>query len=63
MRKLVVTENITVDGVIDASGDWFDPAGTDGGVDTSDIEAVLREEMEQQDTQIMGRETFEAFRG
>jgi hypothetical protein len=25
MRKLV-TENITVDGVIDASGGWFDPA-------------------------------------
>ena len=24
MRDLVVTENITLDGVIDASGGWFD---------------------------------------
>ena len=65
MRKLVVTENITVDGVIDASGGWFDPAGAVDGVeiDTSDIEVVLREEMKRQDTRIMGRETFEAFRG
>jgi hypothetical protein len=27
MRKLVVTENITFDGVIDASEGWFAPAG------------------------------------
>jgi hypothetical protein len=26
MRKLVVTENITVDGVIDLAAGWFDPA-------------------------------------
>ena len=25
MRKLIITENITVDGVIDASGGWFQP--------------------------------------
>jgi hypothetical protein len=27
MRKLVVTENITLDGVIDASEGWFNPTG------------------------------------
>jgi hypothetical protein len=27
MRELVVTENITLDGVIDASEGWFAPAG------------------------------------
>jgi hypothetical protein len=27
MRKLIVTENITLDGVIDASEGWFAPAG------------------------------------
>jgi hypothetical protein len=26
--ELVVTENITLDGVIDATEGWFDPAGT-----------------------------------
>ena len=36
-RRLVVTENITLDGVIDAAGDWFNPAGTDGDVDQSDV--------------------------
>ena len=35
MRRLVVTENITVDGVIDATGGWFDP--TDATVDQSDL--------------------------
>ena len=28
MRELIVTENITVDGVIDAAGGWSPPAGT-----------------------------------
>ncbi len=31
MRKLIVTENITLDGVIEMTGDWFDPQG--GGDD------------------------------
>jgi hypothetical protein len=30
MRKLVVTQNITLDGVIDAAGGWFSP-GDDTG--------------------------------
>ena len=25
MRKLVITQNITVDGAIEMLGDWFDP--------------------------------------
>jgi len=29
MRDLIVTENITLDGVIDAAGGWFGPAGTE----------------------------------
>jgi len=27
MRDLIVTENITLDGVIEATEGWFDPAG------------------------------------
>ncbi len=34
MRKLVVTENITLDGVIDMAEGWFDPLNED--VDQSD---------------------------
>jgi hypothetical protein len=37
MRKLVVTENITLDGVIDMAEGWFDPLNED--VDQSDITA------------------------
>jgi len=29
MRDLIITENITLDGVIDASEGWFAPAGED----------------------------------
>jgi len=32
VRDLIVTENITVDGVIDASAGWFDPAGGEEAV-------------------------------
>jgi hypothetical protein len=61
VRRLVVTENMTADGVIDAAGDWFSPAG-DEGSDSSDIESVLHEHMERQDALVLGRVTFEAFR-
>lgn len=42
-RRLVVTENITLDGAIDAAGDWFNPAGADGDVDQSDVVEALRD--------------------
>ncbi|WP_040491189.1 dihydrofolate reductase family protein [Ilumatobacter nonamiensis] len=62
--KLVITQNITLDGVIevtDATGEWFAPAG--GDADMSDLEASLREMMGEQDAQLYGRKTFEAMRG
>ncbi len=62
MRKLVVIENSTLDGVMDATGGWFAPAGT-GDADTSDIEEALREHREGADALLLGRETFESFRG
>jgi dihydrofolate reductase len=62
MRKLVVTENITLDGVIDASEGWFAPAG-DEGVDQSDINEALRAQAEAADALLLGRVTFEEFRG
>jgi dihydrofolate reductase len=60
-RKLVVTENITLDGVIDAAEGWFDPAGD--AADTSDVVAVLKQAMLEQDALLLGRKRFEDMRG
>lgn len=60
MRKLVVTENITLDGVIDMAAGWFDPLAQDG--DQSDITAANTEHRNAADALLVGRNTFEAFR-
>lgn len=60
MRKLIVTENVTVDGVIDMAGGWFDPLSEQ--VDQSDIVAANTEHREAADALLVGRNTFEAFR-
>ena len=61
-RNLALSENMTVDGVIDFDEGWFSPPGADSGLDTSDLEDVLREHMARQDALLLGRRTFEAFR-
>ncbi len=61
MRKLVVTQNITLDGVIDMAEGWFDPLNED--VDQSDITAANTEHREAADALLVGRNTFEIFRG
>ena len=61
MRKLVVTENITLDGVIDASEGWFAPAG-DEEVDQSDLNETLRKQAAAADAVLFGRVTFEEMR-
>ncbi|AYY14864.1 dihydrofolate reductase [Actinobacteria bacterium YIM 96077] len=60
MRKLVVTENMTLDGVIDMTEGWFDPLAED--VDQSDIIAANTEHQEAADALLVGRHTFETFR-
>jgi dihydrofolate reductase len=62
MRDLVVTENITLDGVIDASEGWFSVAD-DTEVDQSDLTAALREQSDAADAVLFGRVTFEEMRG
>jgi dihydrofolate reductase len=57
MRDLIVTQNVTVDGVIEA-GDWFGPA--DGGPAVLDAQ---REQMTRADAFLTGRITFEQMRG
>ena len=44
-RNLALSENMSVDGVIDLDEGWFSPPGADSGLDTSDLEGVLREHM------------------
>lgn len=58
--RLIITENITVDGVIEATGNWFGPE--EGGSDTSDIVAELQTMMRKEDGLLLGRVTFEQFR-
>jgi dihydrofolate reductase len=62
VRDLIITENITLDGVIDATGDWFSPANDDD-VDRSDLIAALTEQREAADAFLVGRTTFEELRG
>ncbi|MEV0245959.1 dihydrofolate reductase family protein [Nocardia sp. NPDC050712] len=62
MRDLVVTENITVDGVIDATAGWF-TVGNDAAVDDSDITAELAAHTADCDAVLFGRRTFEDMRG
>ena len=58
MRKLVITQNITLDGSVEMLDDWFDPQLQDED---------LLEESHRQDSQadalLVGRQTFEDFRG
>ena len=62
MRDLIITENITLDGVIDAAEGWFMPAGDDD-TDQSDVIAALAEQREAADAFLTGRLTFEQMRG
>lgn len=59
-RRLVVTENISANGVIEFIDDWFDPADQD---DAEDLYAVMHEQMASEGALLLGRKTFEDFRG
>ena len=58
MRPLVVTQNITVDGVVEMLDDWFDPMTQD-----AEMLAVNQRDSALCDTLVLGRQTFEDFRG
>jgi dihydrofolate reductase len=59
MRKLAVTQNMTLDGSIEMLGNWFDPQRGN----TSDLQAELARQDEQSDALLLGRQTFLDFRG
>ena len=61
-RKLVITQNVTLDGSIEMLGDWFDPQGQ-ADVDQSDLLEELHRQDSTADGFLVGRQTFEDLRG
>ena len=57
VRKLVITQNITLDGAVEMLGDWFDPLVQDDEL----LEETHRQD-ERADAMLLGRRTFEDFR-
>jgi dihydrofolate reductase len=62
-RDLIVTENVTVDSVIDATGDWFAPSGSEKPEHVAEMREVEERLRATADALLVGRLTFEAFRG
>ena len=62
-RDLIVTENITIDSVVDATGDWFVPSGSEDPDHVTEMRAVEARLRATADAVLVGRLTFEAFRG
>jgi dihydrofolate reductase len=61
MRRIVVTENITLDGVVEMLENWFDP--TEESEQNRELAAVTREHAAASDGFLVGRVTFESMRG
>jgi dihydrofolate reductase len=59
-RQLVITQNITLDGVVEAVDDWFGPAEGDDG---TDLLEQVQQHMAQEAGFLVGRQTFEDMRG
>ena len=62
MRTLAITQNTTVDGAVEMLDDWFTPQGQDE-VDDSDLVEEIHRQDERADALLLGRQTFEDFRG
>lgn len=60
MRRLVLTENITVDGCVEMLDDWFNPSPQG---DVGDLQEELDRQGAASDAVLLGRQTFEDFRG
>jgi len=57
MRKLVITQNVTLDGSVEMLDDWFDPQLQD-----DDLLAESHRQDSEADALLLGRQTFEDFR-
>ena len=54
----MVTENVSLDGIVAPMGDWFDPSTPD-----EELLAVNVEQREAADALVMGRVTYTEFAG
>lgn len=61
MRRIVITENITLDGVVENIGGWFDP--TEDSEQDPELNEAVREQAAASDGLLVGRVTFEEMRG
>lgn len=59
-RRLIITENITIDGVIENDGTWFDP--TDDSEQGRELAEITRQHAAASDGFLVGRTTFEEMR-
>ncbi|OBK18940.1 dihydrofolate reductase family protein [Mycobacterium asiaticum] len=59
MRSLIITQNITLDGSVEMLDDWFDPESHND----DELIAEMRRQDETADALLLGRQTFEDFRG
>ena len=62
MRTLAITQNTTVDGMVEMLGDWFDPQGQ-AEVDSSDLIEEIHRQDERARALLVGRRTVEDLRG
>ena len=60
MRTLAVTQNITIDGVIDLAGGWFSPGDDSAGL--AEVNEVLQKQAAGADSLLLGRVSFEDMR-
>lgn len=60
MRTLVVTQNMTADGSIEMLDTWFEPQGQ---ADMADLQEEMLRQDRSADAMLVGRQTFEDFRG
>ncbi|SOJ55192.1 hypothetical protein MSIMFB_02681 [Mycobacterium simulans] len=58
MRSLIITQNVTLDGSVEMLEDWFDPQAHD-----DELMVEMRRQDQTADALLLGRKTFEDFRG
>lgn len=59
MRRLIITQNMTVDGAVEMLDDWFAPQAQ---ADQTDLTEENRKHDAAADAVLLGRDTFESFR-
>nr|WP_308298052.1 MULTISPECIES: dihydrofolate reductase family protein [unclassified Brevibacterium] len=56
--RIIITQNMTLDGRVEMLDDWFDPQAQD-----EELSAELMRQSAHEDVLLLGRQTFEDFRG